>query len=62
MADQLDLIVHALERAIWRPASESKPDAAEMSPQPSNQFLEGLKAGGHPSLSRYFHAAKIVRL
>lgn len=47
MADQLDLVIHPFERAIRNPQPSARLDAAEMSTQHPNQFVERLEPRTH---------------
>src|ERR1043166_9071075 len=64
MADQLDLVVHPFERAIGDSQTRPGQNTVEMSPQPSNQFLEGLKPGAHgrvhPALQMLFSPSRLT--
>src|SRR6202162_552997 len=47
MADQLDLVIHAFERAVGNPQPGPGQDAIEMSAELANELLEGLESRAH---------------
>src|SRR6516162_3102829 len=64
MADQFDLVVHALHGSIGDTQSGPSQDAIEMRTQHANQFFEGLESrahrGVHPALQMLLGPSRLA--